>query len=553
MTDATPVTATTRRLAWPGAGLWNLYFLAVCALDALDYLEIKPLENALLLLWVMVPLTPPILKGLRTFVAVIAGTALLWSESWLPGPDAILQNLDNLKHFTPAYLAELALDFVNPTMLIVALLGLLLWVALREWVRFTTLSILALVVTAYPGLVASIVNLYQNSPTVTVRTTIVQATAPSTQVDTATPQPPQKEVASEAVLNAWYQRFLETEAKRQTVFKASADDAQRFDIAVLNICSLSSDDLEAASLNTHPVFARFDVKFDAFNSATAYSGPATLRLVNGACGQPSHTKLYQGQPQACHWMTTLEKAGWQSQLVMDHNGAFDHYLQNLRTVGGLSAPLMNQANLGTQYEAFDGSPIYRTRDVFNTWLKARNTSTQSTVSLFNLIALHDGNRQPGHSKSLDFKPRASQLLDDLDHFITQLETTGRPVMLIVVPEHGAAVRGDKVQMARLREIPSPKITHVPVFVKFVGLKDVGAQRTISAPTSYLALTELMARTIDSGLYRTPETNVEATIERITTDLPTTWAVSENSGALILPYQQNVWIKLKNGRWLKYRQ
>ena len=39
-------------------------------------------------------------------------------------------------------------------------------------------------------------------------------------------------------------------------------------------------------------------------------------------------------------------------------------------------------------------------------------------------------------------------------------------MLVVVPEHGAAEKGDKVQVAHLRDIPSPAITHVPALVKF---------------------------------------------------------------------------------------
>ena len=42
-------------------------------------------------------------------------------------------------------------------------------------------------------------------------------------------------------------------------------------------------------------------------------------------------------------------------------------------------------------------------------------------------------------------------------------------MLIIVPEHGAAVRGDRIQTPRLRDIPSRRITQVPVMVKFFGL------------------------------------------------------------------------------------
>lgn len=47
------------------------------------------------------------------------------------------------------------------------------------------------------------------------------------------------------------------------------------------------------------------------------------------------------------------------------------------------------------------------------------------------------------------------MLDDLGSLITDLEKSGRKVMLVVVPEHGAAEKGDKVQVAHLRDISEP--------------------------------------------------------------------------------------------------
>ena len=43
-----------------------------------------------------------------------------------------------------------------------------------------------------------------------------------------------------------------------------------------------------------------------------------------------------------------------------------------------------------------------------------------------------------------FKPRAKAMLDDPQSLIKDIEASGKKVMLIVVPEHGAAERGDKV-------------------------------------------------------------------------------------------------------------
>ncbi len=57
--------------------------------------------------------------------------------------------------------------------------------------------------------------------------------------------------------------------------------------------------------------------------------------------------------------------------------------------------------------------------------------------------------------------RAQKLFDDLDNFFTELEKSGRKVMVVVVPEHGGALKGDKMQVSGLRDIPSPSITERP--------------------------------------------------------------------------------------------
>ena len=76
----------------------------------------------------------------------------------------------------------------------------------------------------------------------------------------------------------------------------------------------------------------------------------------------------------------------------------------------------------------------------------------------------------------EFKPRAIRFLDDLQTFMHELERSGRKVMLIVVPEHGAAVRGDRIQAPRLRDIPSMRITQkCRLSVKFFGIKDLPAE------------------------------------------------------------------------------
>ena len=68
-------------------------------------------------------------------------------------------------------------------------------------------------------------------------------------------------------------------------------------------------------------------------------------------------------------------------------------------------------------------------------------------------------------------------------------------MVVMVPEHGASLAGDKMQIAGMRDIPSPAILDIPVGVKFIGpkVKANSAQKVIYDPSSYLAISELIAR------------------------------------------------------------
>lgn len=62
-------------------------------------------------------------------------------------------------------------------------------------------------------------------------------------------------------------------------------------------------------------------------------------------------------------------------------------------------------------------------------------------------------------------------------------------MVVVVPEHGGALKGDRMQVSGLRDIPSPSITDVPVGVKFFGMKapHQGAPIVIEQPSSFTAI------------------------------------------------------------------
>lgn len=125
--------------------------------------------------------------------------------------------------------------------------------------------------------------------------------------------------------------------------------------------------------------------------------------------------------------------------------------------------------------------------------------------------------------------------------------------MIIVPEHGAALHGDRMQIAGMREIPSQAITHVPVGIKLINMGDNDQETPIhvTEPTSYMAIAEIIAR-----LYADPQLSSGNTIDwsRLLSNLPQTAKVSENSGTTVLEYNGKPYVRIKeDGAWLPYPQ
>jgi len=538
---------------WRGLGGWNFYFLLKFGLLWYGYLNFHALSNLVFLAWLLFPLPSPRLHRLRSWISLPIGFGLFWHDTWLPGIESILSQGNQVAGFSGAYLLDLVNRFINWQMVGAAFALLVLYLFISQWIRVTVLVSLMLIwlnVLTIAGPALSLLPTKAATPEVVLNQT---PAAGQPQAASAPDGLDQSAPPTSANLTAWLNRFYDSERKRVTHFPDSLPaDSQPFDILVVNICSLAWSDMDVSQLRSHPLWQHFDIVLNNYNSATGYSGPAGIRLLRASCGQTSHSDLYKPTDANCYLFDNLAKLGFKEQLMMDHTGVFGNYLKELRDDGNIQAPLMSQAGIAPELTSFDGSPVFNDAQLMQRWLDDRSKSSDArSATFYNLIPLHDGTRDLGSTQTAPWKPRAQVLFDQLDAFLTNLEKSGRRVMVLVVPEHGAALQGDKMQMSGLRDIPSPSITHVPVGIKFVGMKapHQGQPLTIDAPTSLLAISELVSRVVDGQVFNAPNVNMSVLADK----LPQTPVVSENDNAVVMMYQGKPWIRLNGGDWVAYPQ
>lgn len=525
----TNTTVTLPVLArWPGLGAWNLYFLAKFLLVALGMLDFQALPNLLFAAFLLIPLPGKWLRIARQLAALPIGIALFYQDTWLP-PFSRLLAQPGVLDFSWNYLLELLGRFINWNLMGALALLLVGYLYLRHWLRLSTLSLLGLGWLAVGGLPSLGFTAGQAPGTVTTSLAAqAQATA----------------VADNATLDGWLEQFFASERERVTAFPAMNAEEQPFDLLVINICSLAWDDLSAVGLRDNPLLSRLDVVFDQFNSATSYSGPAAIRVLRASCGQSSHAGLYQSAPEQCLLFQNLARLGFQSNTLLNHSGRFDNFIGDI-TQQHMPQPGLRNTDFPRALVGFDGSPIASDLDVLRRWWGQRKGTPAEHVSLFyNSISLHDGNRivtADGGTRVADYATRANRLFGELGTFLDELQRSGRRVVVAIVPEHGAALHGDRMQLSGMREIPTPSITHVPVGLKFIGMGQPARSEPlrVSAPTSYLALSELISR-VYAGLGQQQPLDVPSLLN----DLPTTEQVAETSGAQVLNYQGRAYMRLQ---------
>lgn len=535
---------------WQGLRGWNYYFLIKFALLWGGYLNFHPLANLVFVAAVLFPLPAGKIRTLRNLIAIPVGLALFYYDTWLPSLDSIISLRGQATSMSLSYVLEFLQRFINWSWVGAAFA---LWVGYlftSQWIRFTPFVVAALVWLNVITLDGPAVSLLPSATTAQNVTATEGAQPPAADGKGSAPDtagPP-----TEQNLSAYYDGFIQQQKGLRTSFPSALPaDAVPFDLLIVNVCSLSWSDMQAAGLTEHPLWKKMNIVFDDFNSATSYSGPAAIRLARASCGQTTHTALYSAADRQCYLFNNLEQLGFKNALVMDHSGKFGNYLQELRDYAGIQAQPLPPGNVKPELVSFDGEPLYRDLGMLKSWLDARQKdASERTATFYNTIELHDGNRSSATNKPVEYKKRLQDLFDDLDEFLDELDKSGRKIMVVIVPEHGAALVGDKMQVSGLRDIPSPSITHVPAGVRLIGDKATTVQPLhITQPSSYLAISELVNRTLDGKLFNAEQIDWQA----LTANLPQTPAVSETSNTVVMKYQDKFYIRLKGASWTPYPQ
>jgi cellulose synthase operon protein YhjU len=497
--------------------LWTFYFAVKLWLHFTGVIRIHFWPNLVLLALAMpfsaAPKTAPRWwRVLRQVAAIVLGVCLLWYDSYLlPFSDSLRFAISNMGVLSGGFLLEFAHGYsATPLFLVVLILfvGLFLF-AVKKRLHPTPFVFLALLIV------------------------FIQAE-----------REPTREVANATA------RFYTRENGRFVAFP-KALSSPPFDIVILQICSLSWDDLEVAG-QAHPrLLEAFNILFTDFNSATSYSTPAALRLLRAPCGQVEHGGLYDPWPSNCDLIDQLRGAGYRTYAALNFPSGYYGMSEDLTRLARLDIPI-SVADLPEQMLSFDNQPVFKNGPALQRWLTARQKDGATRAMLFyNTISLHGGGHEnkPGgwkvprvafYNKALD------ELGEDVQSFETDLADDGHSAVVIIVPEHGAALSGSAIEAADLRDIPLPRITKVPVAVRFLGPLFAGAPHglLIKRPSSYLALAKMLSDLLADPSLASDKTRLQKMLE----NLPQTDFMSETQRWKVFRFSGRYYLFGKDKTW-----
>lgn len=571
-------------------GIWGFYFTAKLALYGVQLIGFHAWANLAFVVFILIPVEHAHGRRLKQAATVLLAIVLLYYDSWLPPIGRVLSQASLLSGFSSSYLLELAGRFISlPIIAMLIAAGTLYWLISR-WIRMEVMVIIAIVVMTMvanfdaPHRAAPLQQLTDIGPGLDE---FPAQTGQSEQADQPVPLPDHHESSaqvaqSESSLSSAstekyappvqagepeqvadnnvpdtdkaLQKFFVQESARAVSFSAPKPTDIPFDVIFIHVCSLSWDDLKVTGLDQHPLWKRFDILLTRFNSVSTYSGPAAIRMQRATCGQSTHTGLYSPAAEKCYLMDSLKRSGFEPGMVLNHDGHFDDFLKLVQTQGRLNVPPMSLGGALVTQHAFDNSPIYEDRSVLTRWLEGRQKSNSPRIAMYyNTVSLHDGNHLDGANAKLNsrenYKLRLSKLLDDLDGFMQDIEKSGRRAVVAMIPEHGAALRGDRMQISGLREIPSPAITLVPVGIKVIGanFKRSGETLQIGKPTSFLAVSHIVA-----GLLKNPPYAKNTFFPSdYVADLPLTPFVAQNEDVIMAGFKGRYYLRQDASGWVDY--
>lgn len=524
---------------WYGLSTWSCYFFLKIALFYSNKINFHALENFVFALVLMIPIQHKIYRRIFRIFAVCVAVSLFWHDSKLPGLRSVMDNFSLLLSFNLDYILNLMNRVVDWKYLA---LGIVIFFIIKFLLINRKLSLFTTAVTIL-GIVS--VGIFQSIGLKNHFNGLRDDFSDSEMLYDRSNL--QVSTENKGDIESIVTKFYSDESHRQVNFsKALTPQAQPFEILVLNICSLSWDDLKTVGLSNASLFAQSDILFTHFNSATSYSGPAALRLIHASCGQLTHRGLYSNLQ--CNLFNDLAQLGFQKELVLDHNGKFDEYLETIEKYGDFKTPMMSQQGIPVALQAFDNSPLYDDTALLNKWLQRQHAPR--TVTFTNIMSLHDGNHYPGKTATADYKERTQKLFSGIETLIGNLEKEHRKVMIVIVPEHGANVHGDDLQISGLRDIPNYTNTNVPVAIRFTGLAGQHPAKTmvVDEPTSYLAVAEMMNKMAEGTIFTTPQINWA----ELVTNLPHTMAVSENENVRAILLNQKQYFSENKARWIEYK-
>ena len=533
-TETNPNETNTTLHTGISLGIWGYYFAVKLALLWMNLISFHPLENLALAVLILFSSSSLFLHRIKNILIFIAALALFYYDTWLPPITRVISRAPSLSDFKLVYLVELITRFIS-----LPVIAVLLAVCLVYWIVSHLLRTGALIIAC---LVALSLFDYPTTNWIPNPSNTVEQTASS---DNSKPD-----------MNKVEQNFYDNEAQRAVLFPIPQEDAAPFDVLFIQVCSLSWDDLHYAGLDQHPLWQRFDILLTKFNSAASYSGPAAIRLLRATCGQPKHNSMYSTAYDNCYLMNSLSNSGFETTFAMNHDGKFDDLLGQIKSYGQVTVPPLPLNGLKITQRSFNNSPVYDDLMVLNRWREARQKSTSSRVALYyHTGSLHDGNFLLG-AESLPntlqtYRKRLLVFLDEMEKFMQALEESGKNTVVIMVPEHGGAVRGDSRQISGLREIPTPAITLVPVGIKVIGgnSQRTGDALLIGQATSYLAISHIVARMLENS----PFTKDAFAPSDYVANLPTTQFVAQTENTTVIEESGQFHLKIGSSGWEDYTE